>query len=493
MARFTTTQILLLLLMVQMPWAQADHLNTTPIIAGGSQMLHHLGSQAHKHNEIFNEAVIILDAMKSSPSCNRVAATRLVESCQSFGGKHTDDAQADEHEALDSIRSMYAARLAICELDGAGASVPAPCLPITVSPPATPKFRFSFVKKSQVLDSGSDLLPKEVIGNCLKALESRPQWWTSYSNNRQNAMVICQATRFEMEREELLDLHRAIVETSSKLHQGLQEALYNSALETSQHHTFLEEVRQLQMRLVEEIEGSASVTQSALHKLLRQVQAGLDRISTSNFDGTRAYNLQEIKHTAESAHSIQETLLEMQGEAISRSQELARLHKEDTLAYRNVASLIQSSLQSIVDKDVARLSQRMMTFDASLEWLNSRLVLILEQENKMTQSYNRANDLQQAQQSQAKALAAQSRKQEEIRYKTQISQALLDKVTTTTANLHSMMDEATVKFKRTPGLHSGGISTWTLCLLLFILIGVQNAKMAVALFFLIFGEQVLCG
>lgn len=56
----------------------------------------------------------------------------------------------------------------------------------------------------------------------------------------------------------------------------------------------------------------------------------------------------------------------MQGEAISRSQELARLHEEDTLAYRNVASLVQISLQSIVDKDVARLSQRMMTFDASL-------------------------------------------------------------------------------------------------------------------------------
>jgi len=219
--------------------------------------------------------------MKSSPSCNRVAATRLVESCQSVGGKHTDDAQADEHETLDRIRSMYAARLAICELDGAGASVPAPCLPITVSPPATPKFRFSFVKKPQVLDTGSDLLPKEVIGNCLKALESRPQWWTSYSNNRQNAIVICQATRIEMEREELLDLHRAIVETSSKLHQGLEEALYNSALETSQHHTFLEEVRELQLRLAEEIEGSASVTQSAFHTLFRQIQASLDGISTS--------------------------------------------------------------------------------------------------------------------------------------------------------------------------------------------------------------------
>lgn len=112
-------------------------------------------------------------------------------------------------------------------------------------------------------------------------------------------------------------------------------------------------------------------------------------------------------------------------------------------------------------------------------------------EVSMEQSYNKANDLRQAQQSQAKALAAQSREQEEIRYKTQVSQALLDKVTSTTANLHSMMDEATLKFKRTPGLHSGGISVWTLCLLLIILIGVQNAKMAVGIFFLIFGENIL--
>lgn len=109
----------------------------------------------------------------------------------------------------------------------------------------------------------------------------------------------------------------------------------------------------------------------------------------------------------------------------------------------------------------------------------------------MEQSYNKANELQQVQQSQAEALAAQSRTQEEMRFKAQVSQTLLDKVAITAANLHSMIDEATVKFKRTPGFHSGGISTWTLGTLLLILIVAQNTRMATGLFFLILGKFLL--
>lgn len=108
-------------------------------------------------------------------------------------------------------------------------------------------------------------------------------------------------------------------------------------------------------------------------------------------------------------------------------------------------------------------------------------------ETSMEQSYKRAHDLQQAQQSQAKLLAAQLKTQDEMQFKAQISQALLDKVTMSAANLHSMIDDATVKFKRTPGLHSGGISAWTICALLLILIGAQSTKMAIGLFFLICG------
>jgi hypothetical protein len=94
-------------------------------------------------------------------------------------------------------------------------------------------------------------------------------------------MVICQAARIEVEREELLDLHRAIVKTSSKLHEGLGAALDNAALEASQHHAFLGEVRTMQESLTADLEKSAFITQNALARLLGEIWSGLDNVATS--------------------------------------------------------------------------------------------------------------------------------------------------------------------------------------------------------------------
>jgi hypothetical protein len=109
-------------------------------------------------------------------------------------------------------------------------------------------------------------------------------------------------------------------------------------------------------------------------------------------------------------------------------------------------------------------------------------------EATMEHSQKEANELQKAQNMQAQALAAQSQMQKEIQFNAQISQALLDKATTTAANLHAMIDEAATKYKRIPDLHFGGLSAWTLCGILVILIGAHNMKAAVSLFFLVFGK-----
>lgn len=76
-----------------------------------------LSSRSQDQDSIFNEAVKILDSMKSSPSCNRLAATKLVNSCQTFNDGR-DGVQNDSPETLDLLRSVYAARLALCEIDG---------------------------------------------------------------------------------------------------------------------------------------------------------------------------------------------------------------------------------------------------------------------------------------------------------------------------------------------------------------------------------------
>lgn len=217
--------------------------------------------------------------MNSSPSCNRVAATRLVTSCQDLGGKGNTD--PDTNQALDLIRSVYAARLAICELEGAGAVVPQPCIPVTVPLPTPSNSGFRLFRRFKYMDCDETILPKKDLEQCLRGLESRPQWWTSYSNNRQNAMIICQASRIEAEKEEMLGLHQALAKSTVKLDEGLQEALRQAAETSAQHQAFLQTVQGLQEKLSSELEERGSLLRGLFGKFLNDIEAGFDIVAAA--------------------------------------------------------------------------------------------------------------------------------------------------------------------------------------------------------------------
>lgn len=192
-----------------------------------------------------------------------------------MGGK---DAKTREgYEVLDQTRSVYAARLAICELEGAGSSTPPQCRPLTVAT-VEAKLRFNFMAKAKQSDSGATKYPKEVLELCLRTLESRPQWWTSYSNNRQNAMVICQAARTETEKDELLSLHRSIVDSNVKLDEGLRLALQRAAMESAKNEAFFQAVQALQDKLLVDLERNESVLQHIFSRLLHEVEAAIGTV-----------------------------------------------------------------------------------------------------------------------------------------------------------------------------------------------------------------------
>jgi hypothetical protein len=245
----------------------------------GSNAVTYLTSNTRQQDSIFSEAVQLLESMSASPSCNRVAATRLVTSCQDLGGKGNTD--PDTNQVLDVIRSIYAARLAICELEGAGAVVPQPCVSVTVPIPSPSNSGFRFFRRSKSMDCDETLLPKKDLEQCLKSLESRPQWWTSYSNNRQNAMIICQASRIEAEKEEMLNLHQSLAKNTVKLDEGLQEALRQAAETSAEHQAFLLTVQALQERLSSEMEERGSLLGGLFAKFLNDIEGGFDRVAAA--------------------------------------------------------------------------------------------------------------------------------------------------------------------------------------------------------------------
>lgn len=243
-------------------------------ISEDADLVSFLSTKPKLHDSIFTEAIQLLESMKSSPSCNRIAATRLVTSCQSIGGK-TDEIETDTHMALDHIRSLYAARLAICELNGAGTATPAPCFPVMV-PPSPKKGFLGFSNRYRPQVNIADSISADMLEPCLRSLESRPQWWTSYSNSRQNAVVICQASRIESEKEELLELHRFVAESTRKLNRGLQEALRMAAEGSARHKEFMDVIAHMRAKLAHELEESESLFKRAIASLLNDVESGVD-------------------------------------------------------------------------------------------------------------------------------------------------------------------------------------------------------------------------
>lgn len=218
-------------------------------------------SRPGQHDGVFSNAVQLLESMKSSPSCSRIAAMKLLTSCQGLSNSENHGG-SEIAKTLDRVKSIYAARLALCELSGAGASIPKSCSSIQIT--SDKRYNESSV---DIFDSADDF-STTVIEGCLSGLESRPQWWTSYSNSRQNAIVICQAARFEIEREELLNLHQSLTKNTANLNSALRDA----TAENFQHKAFVETVRELRNQLTTELHKDSSRLKSLFTGLFQDFE-----------------------------------------------------------------------------------------------------------------------------------------------------------------------------------------------------------------------------
>lgn len=169
------------------------------IDGSGTDLTALIGSHLGDQSEVYTQAVQLLTSMQSSPSCNRLATSTLLTSCQSIEGSN-----ANTEGLLDDLKSIYAAQLAVCELTGAGSAIPQHCGSLMWSETFTGKrgLRGILSSRGETLhgNTRSRDIDQKRLNQCLKSLESRPQWWTSYSNSRQNAVVMCQAARIEIDK-----------------------------------------------------------------------------------------------------------------------------------------------------------------------------------------------------------------------------------------------------------------------------------------------------
>jgi Tht1-like fusion protein len=340
-----------------------------------------------QQDTIFSEAIQLLDSMKSASSCNRIAATRLLTSCQSID--NNADTAKEDSMTLDQVKSLYAARLAICELTGAGATIPPTCSTLYITPDRSAK---QDNLGSEALDSSVPTM----LHPCLKSLESRPQWWTSYSNSRQNAVVICQAARIELEKEELLNLHRSLTTNTAKLNKALQDTLQSTATQSTKHRAFVEAVDMLGANLFRELEENNSKARTLFSSFIYEIEnaigstasniasmimsAGVDTETLTkvwecgHVQGLGSDLKQEIRNATSEVNNLQCNIRAVYEESILQHAELLEVQRRDSRTNRDLALAVQSSLDSLLMQDMARLSERVNSMDGALVFIIIPLV-----------------------------------------------------------------------------------------------------------------------
>lgn len=153
----------------------------------------YLVNNAIQHEDVFPRAIGILDKLKTSPSCSRVALQGLITECESVGRSSTTELQLEE------VREQYAARLAICEVSAAGVAPPKECQVFVSS-----EHRSKNARNRQTCRATPcfEKLTRRQVKPCLGALHRETQFWTSFSNSLQNVVHVCQASRVWVEKGE---------------------------------------------------------------------------------------------------------------------------------------------------------------------------------------------------------------------------------------------------------------------------------------------------
>lgn len=224
-----------------------------------------------EQSDIFSEAIQLLDSMQSAPSCNQRAVASLITSCQVLSTGENDKRVASGVD-LDHIKSLYAARLAVCEVMGAGAMIPGQCSSILTSR-TNEKPLYNSGHKETHSSQEEGLISSGQLEPCLRSLESKPQWWTSYSNSRQNAAVMCQAARFDVERDELLNNHRSLTEITFGLKQALNHSLENAITQNRQQKVFLETVNDMRLKLLHDIQENNDAARDQFSTLVTDTKS----------------------------------------------------------------------------------------------------------------------------------------------------------------------------------------------------------------------------
>ena len=206
-----------------------------------------------------HQALSIIKSVETLPSCAKVASSALMHSCSALGGsiQHDETNYARGSDLFVAEETdIYAARLAVCELRDAEYPLPKECQPFVPTDRGTKKrevrgwWTKSGPTKPTNLFQYYDDITEANLKQCRKALSSDGRSWTSFSNSKQNAIVMCRAMRSEVEKDEQLYIGKILADTAAAAAESLQDTIDRSKIMKAMFHEITTAMPQFQQDLV---------------------------------------------------------------------------------------------------------------------------------------------------------------------------------------------------------------------------------------------------
>jgi hypothetical protein len=206
-----------------------------------------------RNQRVITQAVDFVVSMQTAPTCTRMAASHLMNECKLLENA-PDFARSRPEAYLDNVKTEYAAKLAVCELLSAQPSNPMPppnCDVLVPTSRACSKGGTWWYSRPETTINDKQCYPemKEYqYVQCLKTLQSSPQYWTSFSNARQNAVVMCQASRDAIERENHLEVFKNLTQVMGAASSTMQKSAEEYETLIKDQKQFADDVREAQDR-----------------------------------------------------------------------------------------------------------------------------------------------------------------------------------------------------------------------------------------------------
>ncbi|EAS35966.3 uncharacterized protein CIMG_01320 [Coccidioides immitis RS] len=396
--------------------------------------------------------------MESSSSCHQRAVTDLVISCQFLEGGPNDN-NWDSSFHLDQLKSLYAARLAMCELNGAGAATPDKCVSILSlkqeDGPESYSTQFHAKTRKQ-----QPAIPAQ-LESCLHSLESRPQWWTSYSNNRQNAAVMCQAARINVERDELLKHHKKLADITFGLGAALNQSLNDAAAEATKQRSFLNSINDLRLKIIRDMQDADVLARNRFSAFAIDLESQIRRTGAGAKESMRGIlsdagvlskdillSIKSIQDLKDSMNVYSE-MLKQNSELAAADQERQKANSEITLATRQSLDEIRNQHIAIIDQEFSHLHSSVRSVNELIFSIHQKQVSLDERvesfERAFQQFESQASLLQESLMVQ---ISNQSRFQESFHADLRIAQSLLADVTSSAANLALNVEKSLQRFDK---------------------------------------------